>query len=52
MDVSFEQRTQSLYTEAYRIIDAFLRDKRQARGARLQIPDAFAAEFFSAYRSR
>ena len=46
MDVSFEQRTQSLYNEAYRIIDAFLRDKRQARGARLQIPDAFAAEFF------
>ena len=46
MDASFEQRTQRLYNDAYRIIDAFLRDKRQASGARLQIPQAFAAEFF------
>jgi predicted metal-dependent peptidase len=46
MDTSFDQRTQRLYQEAYRIIDAFLRDKRQTSGTRLQIPAAFAAEFF------
>ena len=46
MDPVFEYQRKKLYDEAYRIIDAFLRDKRQAAGARLQIPVAFATDFF------
>jgi len=46
MEPFFDQQVKELYDDAYKIINAFLHEKRQTDDATLQIPTQFIADFF------
>jgi predicted metal-dependent peptidase len=46
MEPFFNQQVKELYDDAYKIINGFLKQKRQTAAAMLQIPAEFKAEFF------
>ena len=46
MEPFFDQQVKELYDDAYKIINAFLKEKRQTDNATIHIPATFKAEFF------
>lgn len=46
MESFFDQQVKGLYGNAYTIINAFLKEKRQTGNAKITIPESFAVEFF------
>ena len=46
MEPFFDQQVKQLYDDAYKIINAFLKEKRQTDKATLQISEEYKAEFF------